>query len=140
MGIGVRIVDRALEPSTTSRALGVQARTLELLRPRGITDEMLRLGNRARRTGLHADGHQIAAIDFSRMESQFDFILLLAQSETERLLAEQLERQGVKVERGVQFSALTQRPDGVQVVLSGLDGTSETVEASYVIAAHGSHR
>ena len=139
IGIAVRIVDRALEPSTTSRALGVQARTLELLRPRGVTDEMMSLGNRARRTALHADGHQIAAIDFSRMDSQFDFILMLAQSETERLLTEQLARQGVKVERGVQFTSLTQRPDGVAVVLCDRDGTSETVEASYVIAADGSH-
>src|ERR1700712_1191824 len=90
MGIDVRIVDQAQEPSTTSRALGVQARTLELLRPRGVGDEMLRLGNQVRRTALHAGGDQIAAIDFSRMDSQFNFILMLAQSQTERLLAERL--------------------------------------------------
>ena len=29
LGVGVRIIDRASEPSTTSRALAVQARTLE---------------------------------------------------------------------------------------------------------------
>ena len=80
LGIPVRIVDRALEPSTTSRALGIQARTLELLRPRGVADEMLRLGNRASRTALHADGHRIAAIEFGRMSSQFGFILMLAQN------------------------------------------------------------
>jgi 2-polyprenyl-6-methoxyphenol hydroxylase-like FAD-dependent oxidoreductase len=100
---------------------------------------MLRLGNRARRTALHADGHQIAGIDFSRMHSQFNFILMLAQSETERLLAEQLGRQGVKVERGVRFSTLAERSNAVEVVLTGPDGVSETVEASYVIAADGSH-
>lgn len=61
LGVPVRIVDRALEPSTTSRALGIQARTLELLRPRGVADEMLRLGNRAKRTALHADGRRIAS-------------------------------------------------------------------------------
>src|SRR3978361_2203207 len=76
MGIDVRIVDKAHEPSTTSRALGVQARTLELLRPRGRGEEMLRLGSRARRTALHADGEQIASIDFTRMQSEFDFILM----------------------------------------------------------------
>jgi 2-polyprenyl-6-methoxyphenol hydroxylase-like FAD-dependent oxidoreductase len=139
MGIDVRIVDKALEPSTTSRALGVQARTLELLGPRGIAEEMLRLGNRARRTALHADGEQIASIDFSRMRSEFDFILMLAQSETERLLAEQLARQGVKVERGIQFSSLTEHSDSVAVVLTSPDGTAETVEASYLVAADGSH-
>ena len=39
LGIGVRIVDRALERSLTSRALGIQARTVELLRVRGVADE-----------------------------------------------------------------------------------------------------
>jgi 2-polyprenyl-6-methoxyphenol hydroxylase-like FAD-dependent oxidoreductase len=139
MGIAVRIVDRAQTASTTSRALGVQARTLELLMPRGVGDEMVRLGNRARRTALYTAGHRIAGIDFSRMDSQFDYILLLAQSETERLLTEQLGRQGVKVERGVRFGSLTERSDVVGVVLTAPDGTAETVEASYVIAADGSH-
>jgi 2-polyprenyl-6-methoxyphenol hydroxylase-like FAD-dependent oxidoreductase len=139
MGVDVRIVDKAQEPSTTSRALGVQARTLELLGPRGVGAELLRLGNRARRTVLHAGGHQIANIDFSRMHSQFDFILLLAQSETERVLTEQLGRQGVKVERGIHFESLVESSDSVSVVLTAPDGTAETVEASYVIAADGSH-
>jgi 2-polyprenyl-6-methoxyphenol hydroxylase-like FAD-dependent oxidoreductase len=40
MGVDVRIVDKAAEPSSTSRALGIQARTIELLRPRGVGDEM----------------------------------------------------------------------------------------------------
>jgi 2-polyprenyl-6-methoxyphenol hydroxylase-like FAD-dependent oxidoreductase len=100
---------------------------------------MLQLGNRAYRTALHADGDRIAGIDFSQMHSQFNFILMFAQSETERLLTEQVGRQGVKVERGVRFSALTEGPDSVEVVLTGPDGTTETVEASYVIAADGSH-
>jgi 2-polyprenyl-6-methoxyphenol hydroxylase-like FAD-dependent oxidoreductase len=139
MGIDVRIIDKAQEPSMTSRALGVQARTLELLRPRGVGGEMLRLGNRATRTALHADGRQIAGIDFSRMHSQFNFVLMLAQSETERLLAEQLGRQGVKIERGVEFTSLAERPESVEVVITASDGTAETVEASYVIAADGSH-
>lgn len=38
MGIDVRIVDKAPTASTTSRALRVQARTVELLRPRGVGD------------------------------------------------------------------------------------------------------
>ncbi|BBZ28688.1 oxygenase [Mycolicibacterium madagascariense] len=139
LGIAVRIVDAALEPSTTSRALGVQARTLELLRPRGVGDELVALGNRASRTALHAAGHRLASIEFTGMPSQFDYILLLAQSETERVLAEQLGRQGVKVERGIRFTTLTERCDSVAVVLTARDGATETVDASYVIAADGSH-
>lgn len=139
MGIEVRIVDRSAEPSTTSRALGIQARTLELLRTRGIGDEMLRLGNKVERTALHANGRLIAGIEFGHMRSEFNFILMLAQSETERLLAERLARQGVKVERGVEFSSLTEHSDSVDVVLTGPDGTTETIGASYLVAADGSH-
>lgn len=139
LGVAVRIVDRAREPSSTSRALGVQARTLELLRPRGVGDEMLRLGNRVHRTALHAGGRRIAGIDFTGMATANNFILMLAQSETERLLAERLAEFGVAIERGVSFESLSQDDRCALVGLRRLDGTAETVVASYVIAADGSH-
>jgi 2-polyprenyl-6-methoxyphenol hydroxylase-like FAD-dependent oxidoreductase len=47
LGIPVRLIEKALEPSTTSRAIGVQARTLELLQQRGLAEEMVHLGNPA---------------------------------------------------------------------------------------------
>jgi 2-polyprenyl-6-methoxyphenol hydroxylase-like FAD-dependent oxidoreductase len=139
MGIDVRIVDRAPERSLTSRALGIQARTVELLRVRGVGDELVRLGNPAKATALYSDGAKLAAIELHRMPSEFNYVLLLAQSDTERLLTEQLNRQGVKIERGVELIALAQRPDGVSAILRSGDGAEETVDASYLIAADGSH-
>jgi 2-polyprenyl-6-methoxyphenol hydroxylase-like FAD-dependent oxidoreductase len=139
LGVGVRIVDRAPERSLTSRALGIQARTIELLRVRGVGDELVRLGNPARATTLYSGSEKLASIELHRMASEFNYVLLLAQSETERLLTEQLNRHGVKVERGVELTALTRRRDSVSAVLRTGDGTEETVDASYLIAADGSH-
>jgi 2-polyprenyl-6-methoxyphenol hydroxylase-like FAD-dependent oxidoreductase len=139
LGVGVRIVDRAPERSLTSRALGIQPRTVELLRVRGVGDEMLRLGNRARATALYSEGVKLAAIELHRMPSEFNYVLLLAQSETERLLTEALNRQGIKIERGVELTALTQHRDGVSAVLRSGGGAEEVVDASYLIAADGSH-
>ncbi|MEN3321298.1 MAG: hypothetical protein V7643_4700 [Mycobacterium sp.] len=139
LGIGVRIVDRAPERSLTSRALGIQARTIELLRVRGVGDELVRLGNPAKATTLYSEGRKLAAIELHRMPSEFNYILLLAQSDTERLLTEQLNRQGVKIERGVELVALTQRGDGVSAVLHSGDGADEVLDACYLIAADGSH-
>lgn len=139
LGIDVRLVDRRPERSPTSRALGVQARTLELLRPRGVGDEMLALGNRVHATTLYSGDTRLAAIELHRMPSTFNFVLLLAQSETERLLTEQLNRQGVKVERGTEMLSLDRHPDRVEVHLRHGGGTTETVTASYLIAADGSH-
>jgi 2-polyprenyl-6-methoxyphenol hydroxylase-like FAD-dependent oxidoreductase len=139
MGIDVRIVDRAPERSLTSRALGIQARTVELLRVRGVGDELVRLGNPARATALYSDGAKLAAIELDRMPSEFNYVLLLAQSDTERLLTEQLNRQGVKIERGFELIGLAQRPNGVSATLRSGDSAEETVDASYLIAADGSH-
>ncbi|KWX67183.1 FAD-dependent oxidoreductase [Mycobacterium sp. NAZ190054] len=138
LGVSVRIVDRAEAPSPESRALAVQARTLELLRVRGVGEQMLALGNRAGRAALHADGRRLASIELNRMPSRFNFILMLAQSETERLLTGQLDRQGVKVERGVEVTAVRECTAGVEVTLTS-DGVQEVVRTSYVIAADGPH-
>ena len=40
MGVPVRIIDKTAEPGTTSRALAVQARTLELYRQMDLADEV----------------------------------------------------------------------------------------------------
>src|SRR5689334_5587593 len=137
LGVGVRIVDRAPHPSVESRALAVQARTLELLRVRGIGEEMLALGNPVRAAALHADGRDLARVELSRMPSAFNGILMLAQSETERLLAEQLGRHGVKVERGVDVVSVRNDSHSVSATLRADGGEEEGVEAQYLIAADG---
>lgn len=139
LGVAVRIVDRAAAASPESRALAVQARTLELLRVRGVGDEMLTLGNRADAAALYAGGRRLAPIELHRMPSAFNYILMLAQSETERLLAERMARQGVKVERGVEVTALRDLGKCAEVTLRRSDGAEETMRASYVIAADGPH-
>jgi 2-polyprenyl-6-methoxyphenol hydroxylase-like FAD-dependent oxidoreductase len=139
LGVAVRIVDRAPERSMTSRALGIQARTVELLRVRGVGDELVRHGNPARATALYSEGKRLAAIELHRMPSEFNYVLLVAQSETERLLTEQLNRQGVKIEHGVEMITVTEHRDGVTAVLRGGDGAEEMLEASYLVAADGAH-
>lgn len=138
LGVAVRIVGRAAQPSPESRALAVQARTLELLRVRGVGEQMMALGHRASAAALYASGRRLAPIELHRMPSAFNFILMLAQSETERLLTKQLARQGVKVERGVEAVSVRDTCGGVEVTLRGA-GSDEVLRASYVIAADGPH-
>ena len=45
-GVRFRIIDKASGPGTTSRAIGVQARTLELYREVGLADEIVERGLR----------------------------------------------------------------------------------------------
>ncbi|MBX7455114.1 FAD-dependent monooxygenase [Mycolicibacterium sp. 3033] len=141
LGVGVRIVDRAPHPAAESRALAVQARTLELLRVRGVGEEMLPLGNAVRSAALHTGGRDLARVELSRMPSAFNGILMLAQSETERLLTEQLARQGVKIERNVEVVAVRNdaAAQSVSADLHTPGGDVERIEARYLIAADGPH-
>lgn len=144
LGIPIRIIDKLQEFSGTSRALAVQARTLELFQQRGLTPEMLRIGNPGRAATLYADAKELGKVDLSLIHSRYDYILMLAQSETERILREQLTRQGVAIERGTTLIALGEpeaKRDGdfLSAVLRKSDGTLEEVESSYLIAAEGAH-
>ena len=142
MAVPVRIVDKLTEFSDTSRALAVQARTMELLSQRGPGAEMARLGNQGRHAVLHGDRNVLGQINFGVVDSRFNYILLLAQSETERILREQLEQQGVAVERGTELVALGQgesKAGTVTAVLRKVNGTLEEVRAPYLIATDGAH-
>jgi 2-polyprenyl-6-methoxyphenol hydroxylase-like FAD-dependent oxidoreductase len=138
-GVPIRIVDRLAERSTTSRALAVQARTVELLHQRGVGAEMVRLGNPARTVSLYGDRAKLGTLDLAHVPSRFDFILLLSQAETERLLEERLADQGVRVERGVEAVAFARTPDGVRTVLKDPHGHLEEVDAAFAISAEGAH-
>jgi 2-polyprenyl-6-methoxyphenol hydroxylase-like FAD-dependent oxidoreductase len=56
LGVRVRIVDKNSEPGTTSRALAVQARTLELYQQVGIADAVIAEGIRAAHLNLWVKG------------------------------------------------------------------------------------
>src|SRR5688572_27079440 len=111
-GLTVRIVDRALEPPADhSRALAVQARTMEIFRRMGIVDAAL---ERAVRVGgfnvLLANGQRarLPIFDFPELSTPIPGIFVIQQLDTERVLASRLAGLGVALERGVELAAYAQ--------------------------------
>ena len=70
LGIAVRLIEKAPKPATTSRAIGVQARTLELMHQRGLADEMVRLGNPAHGGSVYGGGKRVFRLDFGHVDSR----------------------------------------------------------------------
>src|ERR1700730_3444617 len=64
LGVRVRIVDRTAEPGTTSRAIAVQARTLELYRQTGLADAVVERGRKAVAVNLWVAGKKAARAVF----------------------------------------------------------------------------
>ena len=140
-GLSVRIVDKNIQRTDKSKAIVVWARTLELLDRMGpgVTDRFIQAGLKAEHTNIFANGEQIAHVDLSGVDSAYKFVLLIQQSETERLLEEQLAGFGVKVERRTELKTFEQTAEGVTCGLANADGSEEKVEASWLIGCDGAH-
>lgn len=137
--IPVRLIDKAMQPNPYSRAIGIQARTLELLEQHRLIEPFLELGHRARIANLFSNGLRLARLDFDPLHTRYPYLLFLDQSVTERLLTEHLATFGVTIERGVELTMFTQGAASIQATLRRADGHTETMRPSYVIAADGAH-
>lgn len=135
-GVPVRVIDRAAEPTRTSKALGVNPRTLKLLEDTGVTAAIEAEAQPMRALRLHRRGRPLAAltIDWSAIGAEHRMVIL-PQARTEALLAQALSDLGVSVERGLGLVALTQTSDAVAATLS--DG--DVVSTPLLFAADGAH-
>ena len=125
LGVRVRIVDKTAEPGTTSRALAVQARTLELYRQIGLADAVVARGRKMTAINLWTAGKQVAHVVFGDMGadlSPFPYALIYPQDEHERLLIDRLAEAGVKVERQTELVAFEETAAGVRARLKRADG------------------
>src|SRR5437762_13479736 len=89
LGIGVRIVDKLAEAGTTSRALAVQARTLEFYRQLGMADGLVENGVKVAAVNLWVRGRRAARVALQNLGADvtpFPFPLIFPQDAHERLL------------------------------------------------------
>jgi 2-polyprenyl-6-methoxyphenol hydroxylase-like FAD-dependent oxidoreductase len=142
LGIPVRIIDAAAQPGTTSRALAVQARTLELYRQVGLADTVVARGHRVQSVSLWVTGRKRARAVFGDLGaglSPYPFALIYPQDEHERLLIECLARLGVEVERRTELMSFEEAAGRVLARLKRPDGSSESCEAVYIAGCDGAH-
>ncbi|MBV9416848.1 MAG: FAD-dependent monooxygenase [Solirubrobacterales bacterium] len=139
-GIEVSILDRRLERSPESRAIGIHARTLEVFHQLGVIDEFLDLGHRVDGFTFHLRGQRRLRFSFGALESRYPFLLTLSQAETQRILEEQLARLGVSVQRGVRVLDLHEADDGVALHLRRAgDQREQILRAAWVVGCDGAH-
>jgi 2-polyprenyl-6-methoxyphenol hydroxylase-like FAD-dependent oxidoreductase len=137
--VRVRIIDKTSEPGTTSRALAVQARTLEFYEQLGLAEEVLQLGRKTTAVNLWVAGRQTAHLVFGAFGeglSPFPYALIFPQDEHERLLVEQLAEAGVKVERETELIDFEEKSDCVVARIRRLGG-EENCEAAYLAGCDG---
>jgi 2-polyprenyl-6-methoxyphenol hydroxylase-like FAD-dependent oxidoreductase len=140
LGVRVRIVDRTSEPGTTSRALAVQARTLELYGQMGMADAVVALGHKVPGVNLWVKGKPAARLPFETFATDltpYSFLEIFPQDEHEGLLIERLEALGVFVERRTEVIGFAEAGDHVTVRVAGPDGKETVCSASYIAGCDG---
>jgi 2-polyprenyl-6-methoxyphenol hydroxylase-like FAD-dependent oxidoreductase len=142
LGVRVRIIDKTAEPGTTSRALAVQARTLEFYNQIGLAEAMVQRGRKTIAANLWVAGKRAARAVLGEMGvglSPFPYVLIFPQDEHERLLIERLVAAGVHVERRTELTAFEDTGNGVIAHLQSSDGEQETCTAAYIAGCDGAH-
>ncbi|WP_249023685.1 FAD-dependent monooxygenase [Acetobacter ascendens] len=138
-GVPVRIIDKLPTRTTQSRALAIWPRTLELLQASGCVKAFVANGLHAKALRIHRGNKILARIPFKTISSYFNYLLMLPQSETEKLLEEHLKTLGCTVERETELTDFVDKGDSVSCTLTHKEGKGESLEASWLIGCDGAH-
>ena len=133
LGVRVRIVDKTQQPGTTSRALAVHARTLELYRQIGLAEAVVARSRRMTAINLWAAGRQVARAELGDMGkgiSPYPYALIFPQDEHERLLIDRLRDAGVEVERETEVLGFEETAGRVRRPDQAIRGRDRNVSGS----------
>ncbi|NJP47119.1 rifampin monooxygenase [Actinacidiphila epipremni] len=129
-GVEVTLVERDAEPTKVVRALGLHARSIEVMDQRGLLERFLEVGKKYPVGGFFAAIRKPAP---PHLDTAHPYVLGLPQPLIDRLLAERAAELGADIRRGLTLTGLTQDADGVTAQLA--DGT--TLRARYLVGCDG---
>src|SRR5229473_650865 len=141
-GIHAMIVDRHSGPAQQTRAMAVQARTLEIYSRLGIAERALELGRRGTAANMWSEGKWAARIplgDIGKSLSPFPFVLMLGQDDNERIMGDHLRNWGMAVQWNTELTGIRQESGHVAATLKQPDGSTREVQAAYVAGCDGGH-
>jgi 2-polyprenyl-6-methoxyphenol hydroxylase-like FAD-dependent oxidoreductase len=140
LGVKLRLIDKVAEPGTTSRALAVQARTLEFYQQLQLAQTVIERGHKVPAVNLWVRGTKAATVPLQAMGqglSPFAFALIFPQDEHERLLIEKLRALGVEVQRRVELTGFVDNGREIRATLRKADGSEEVCSFSYLAGCDG---
>ena len=133
-GLNVRIIEKAEEPTKYSKAIAIQARTLETFQRMGIHREFLEEGLKLKASNIYCGQKKLAEIHLNQIPSSFPFVLSVPQSRTEAILIGHLNKLGCKIERSTALESFEEK-DGIIFANTG----NEVIQTKYLIGCDGPH-
>jgi 2-polyprenyl-6-methoxyphenol hydroxylase-like FAD-dependent oxidoreductase len=132
------IVDKLATGQNTSRAAVIHAHTLEVLEHLGVSERLAHKGLKLAKFSIRDRNQVLVRLRFDTLSTRHNYLLMLPQDITEKILAEAFAEAGGTVRWGWTVEALVETPDGVRASIVSSEG-SETIHARYVVGADGMH-
>ncbi|MGN6181949.1 MAG: FAD-dependent monooxygenase [Mucilaginibacter sp.] len=141
-GIQPVIIDSKEGPTEYSKALAVQARSMEIYRQLGVVDKALAVGKEAKGVVINQEGKSTASLtlrDIGETETLYPYVFMYPQSKNERLLLDYLTQHACPVYWSSTLISFQQNVDKVSAVIQQADGSKHTLTCDFLIGADGPH-
>jgi 2-polyprenyl-6-methoxyphenol hydroxylase-like FAD-dependent oxidoreductase len=138
-GIRPRIIEANAGPTLQTRAIGVQARSMEIYRQMGLESEVFARGIPAKYATIFTEHGRLGQLSMEHIGaglSAYPYMFILPQDQNEVVLGNDLKRHGLEVEWNTALKEIRNTNDGISVTLATPSGL-ETAEYRYVIGADG---
>lgn len=136
------IVEKDPQSTTESRAIGIQARTLEIFEQMGIVDTFLEQAKPAKGIDFVDEGKIVESIPLSGMGqglTKYPFLLLLEQYKTEKILIDFLTQHKKEILYNTTVLSVTQDTEKAYAHVQLANGKEEDIMADYLVGADGAH-
>ena len=139
-GIDFVIVDKKETTTPFSKAIGVQARTLEIYEQIGLADKLIERGAIAEKARMVIGGKirgEATFREFGSGMSPYPFVLIVEQGKHEALVYDFIRSQGRDVEWQTELQSFTQDDSSVRAVVRKAGGEAKTIEAKFLVGCDG---
>ncbi|TPX37073.1 hypothetical protein SmJEL517_g00933 [Synchytrium microbalum] len=148
-GLNFRIVEQNHDVNKLSKAIGISARSMDILASRGLADELLQRSSKSHSICLKEGTNTLLSLSAVSQpgddhKTRFPYTSILPQSAIEAILAEGIERQMGRpvIERGISLDSYIHTPEGITATLiktsrSGKEVARETCKAKYIVGCDG---
>ncbi len=140
LGIDFVIFDKKEGITTFSKALGVQARTLEIYDEMGIAEKAVNEGQIATNFKILIGGELQGGFDVGSLgskKSPFPYMLILEQFKNEALLQDYVLSYNKSILWKHELVDFEENENGVEVVLKSAEGQEISISAQYLVGCDG---
>jgi 2-polyprenyl-6-methoxyphenol hydroxylase-like FAD-dependent oxidoreductase len=139
-GVDFVLIDKKGTTTPYSKAIGVQARTLEIYEQMDLADPLIQAGNVVERVRMFAGGKVRGEADFSAIGeglSPYPFVLIVEQGEHEKLLYNHIKAERHDVGWQTELISFSHDEASIEATFRDRNGVESSINAKYLVGCDG---